>query len=77
MRNLPKLVVNVTDCGIDGKPLRHVAMEEKPKLNRLERMDFSFYFSGVKKKQEESGSGHCEDQKLAGQGGEASASDSW
>ena len=49
VRNLPKLVVNVTDCGIDGKPLRHVAMEEKPKLNRLERMDFSFYFSGVKK----------------------------
>ena len=48
-RNLPKLVVNVSNSGPDGKPLRHVTVEEQPKLSRLESMDFSFYFSGVKR----------------------------
>ena len=52
VRDLPRLVVNISDSGVDGKPLRHVAVEEKPKLNKLERMDFSFYFSGVKKNRE-------------------------
>ena len=46
-RNLPKLVVNVSDSGVDGKPLRHVTVEEKPKFHLLESMKCSFYFSSV------------------------------
>ena len=46
-RNLPKLVVNVSDSGVDGKPLRHVTVEEKPNFHLLESMECSFHFSGV------------------------------
>ena len=49
VRDLPKLVVNVSDSGVDGKPLRHVTVEEKPKLNFSESMECSFYFSSVRK----------------------------
>ena len=47
VRDLPKLVVNVRDSGVDGKPLRHVTVEEKPELHSLESMECSFYFSDV------------------------------
>ena len=49
VRDLPKLVVNVSDSGVDGKPLRHVTVEEKPKLQFPESMECSFYFSSVRK----------------------------
>ena len=47
VRDLPKLVVNFSDSGVDGKPLRHVTVEEQPKPHRLESMDFSLFFSGA------------------------------
>ena len=48
VRDLPKLVVDVSDSGVDGKPLRHVTVEEKPKLNFPQSMECSFYFSSVR-----------------------------
>ena len=47
VRDLPRLVVNVGDSGVGGRPLRHVTVEEKPKLHSLESMEYPFYFSGV------------------------------
>ena len=44
VRDLPKLVVSVSDSEVDGQPLRHVTVEEKPKLYCLESLEFYFYF---------------------------------
>ena len=48
VRDLPRLVVNVGDSGVDGKPLRHVTVAEKPKLNFPQSMECSFYFSSAR-----------------------------
>ena len=43
-RNLPKLVGNVRDSRVDGKPPTQVTVAEKPKLHLLESMKCPFYF---------------------------------
>ena len=43
-RHLPKLVGNVRDSRVDGKPPTHVTVAEKPKLHLLESMKCPFYF---------------------------------
>ena len=48
VRNLPRLVVDVSDSRVDGRSLRHVTVEEKPKLNIPQSMECSFYFSSVR-----------------------------
>ena len=47
VRDLPKLVVSVSDSEVDGQPLRHVTVAEKLKLHLLESMECSFQFSDV------------------------------